>query len=69
MNKIIKKVLFNYVKISIFQSVAPQFYSLMQAMNNKDVVAIVRKVYRENSTPNIVALFPRINIPDEPWVR
>lgn len=41
----------------------------MQAMNNKDVVAIVRKVYRENSTPNIVALFPRINIPDEPWVR
>ncbi|KAL2720407.1 X-ray repair cross-complementing protein 5-like [Vespula squamosa] len=57
----------NRIILPADESVAPQFYSLMQAMNNKDVVAIVRKVYRENSTPNIVALFPRINIPDEPW--
>lgn len=38
-------------------------------MDSEDVVAIVRKVYNDNSNPNIVALFPRINIPNEPWVR
>ncbi|XP_035727906.1 X-ray repair cross-complementing protein 5-like [Vespa mandarinia] len=57
----------NHIILPADKNAAPQFYNLMQAMINKDVVAIVRKVYRNNSNPNIVALFPRINIPDEPW--
>ncbi|KAK2580504.1 hypothetical protein KPH14_006239 [Odynerus spinipes] len=49
------------------QNVAPQFYSLLQAMNDENVVAIFRKVSKKDSVPNIVALFPRINTSDEPW--
>ncbi|KAI4495735.1 hypothetical protein M0802_008358 [Mischocyttarus mexicanus] len=55
------------IVIPAIESVAPKFYSLMEAMNKKNVVAIVRKVYRRNLNPNIVALFPRMNTPDEPW--
>lgn len=37
-------------------------------MHETNSVAIVRKVFRNNSTPRMVALFPCIDIPDEPWV-
>ncbi|XP_015434884.1 PREDICTED: X-ray repair cross-complementing protein 5-like [Dufourea novaeangliae] len=46
---------------------ARPFYNLVQAMHNRNLVAIVRKVYRENSAPQMVALFPCIDVPDEPW--
>ncbi|XP_034247573.1 X-ray repair cross-complementing protein 5 isoform X2 [Thrips palmi] len=36
------------------------FAALIQAMHSKDMVAIVRKVYRMNSAPLIGALFPMI---------
>ncbi|XP_015176859.1 PREDICTED: X-ray repair cross-complementing protein 5-like isoform X1 [Polistes dominula] len=57
----------NRIVIPANKSATPKFYSLMEAMNKNDFVAIVRKVYRMNSNPNIVALFPRMNIPNEPW--
>ncbi|XP_076241039.1 X-ray repair cross-complementing protein 5 [Calliopsis andreniformis] len=47
------------------QDAAKPFYSLVQAMHNKSLVAIVRKVYAKNRAPRMVALFPCINIPDE----
>ncbi|XP_031843248.1 X-ray repair cross-complementing protein 5 isoform X2 [Nomia melanderi] len=43
------------------------FYSLVQAMHNLKLVAIVRKVYSNDSAPAIVGLFPCINVPGEPW--
>lgn len=43
------------------------FYSLVQAMQNKNLVAIVRKVHATNYTPKMVALIPCINVPEEPW--
>ncbi|XP_076295940.1 X-ray repair cross-complementing protein 5 isoform X2 [Lasioglossum baleicum] len=43
------------------------FFSLVEAMHNRNCVAIVRKVYRNNSSPKMVALFPCIDDPDEPW--
>ena len=46
---------------------AKPFYSFVQALHNKNLVAIVKKVYNNNSTPRMVALFPCINVPDEPW--
>ncbi|XP_031773887.1 LOW QUALITY PROTEIN: X-ray repair cross-complementing protein 5 [Apis florea] len=48
-------------------NVTKPFYSLVQAMHETNSVAIVRKVFRNNSTPRMVALFPCIDIPDEPW--
>jgi len=45
------------------------FYSLVQAMVDKNVVAIVEKVYRANTEANMVALFPSVDVPNEPWVR
>ncbi|XP_014599208.1 PREDICTED: X-ray repair cross-complementing protein 5-like isoform X2 [Polistes canadensis] len=57
----------NRIIIPANKSIAQKFYSLMEAMNKKDFVAIFRKVYRMNLNPNVVALFPRMNTPDEPW--
>lgn len=51
------------------QSVSAPFYSLVQAMVEKNVVAIVEKVYRRNTEANIMALFPSVDDPYEPWVR
>ncbi|OAD59287.1 X-ray repair cross-complementing protein 5, partial [Eufriesea mexicana] len=48
-------------------NVIKPFYSLVQAMHETNSVAIVRKVHRNNSIPRMVALFPCINVPDEPW--
>lgn len=38
-------------------------------MVDKNVVAIVEKVYRANTEANMVALFPSVDVPNEPWVR
>lgn len=38
-------------------------------MIEKNVVAIVEKVYRANTEANMVALFPSVDVPNEPWVR
>lgn len=51
------------------QSASAPFYSLVQAMVEKNVVAIVEKVYRRNTEANMVALFPSVDHPDEPWVK
>jgi len=32
------------------------------------VVAIVEKVYRSNTEANMMALFPSVDVPNEPWV-
>lgn len=50
------------------QSVSAPFYSLVQAMVEKNVVAIVEKVYRKNTEANMMALFPSVDDPNEPWV-
>lgn len=57
----------SYIIFPDNETVAPQFYSLLQAMNEENIVGIFRKVGKKDSVPNIVALFPHINIPDEPW--
>lgn len=44
------------------------FYSLVQAMHETNSVAIVRKIYKKGGVPRMVALFPCIDVPDEPWV-
>ena len=49
------------------KNAAKPFYSLVQAMHNKNLVAITKKVYNNNFTPRMVALFPCIDVPDEPW--
>lgn len=38
-------------------------------MVDKNVVAIVEKVYRANTEADMVALFPSVDVPNEPWVR
>ncbi|KOX73082.1 X-ray repair cross-complementing protein 5, partial [Melipona quadrifasciata] len=48
------------------ENVTKPFYSLVFAMQKTNSVAIVRKVF-ENNPPRMVALFPCIDIPDEPW--
>lgn len=57
------------MKKKSLQSVSAPFYSLVQAMVDKNVVAIVEKVYRANTEANMVALFPSVDVPNEPWVR
>ncbi|CAL7937693.1 unnamed protein product [Xylocopa violacea] len=52
---------------SSVENVTKPFYSLVQAMHETNSVAIARKVFRRNSSPRMVALFPCIDIPDEPW--
>lgn len=37
-------------------------------MHETNVIAIARKVYRDNWAPKMVALFPCTDVPDEPWV-
>ncbi|KOC59877.1 X-ray repair cross-complementing protein 5, partial [Habropoda laboriosa] len=49
------------------KNVAQSFYSLVQALHETNSVAVARKVYRNNCAPRMVALFPCIDIPDEPW--
>lgn len=51
------------------QLASAPFYSLVKAMVEKNVVAIVEKVYRANTEANMVALFPSVDVPNEPWVR
>lgn len=51
------------------QLASTPFYSLVKAMVEKNVVAIVEKVYRANTEANMVALFPSVDVPNEPWVR
>lgn len=41
----------------------------MQAMVEKDVVAIVEKVWRAKTEANMMALFPNIDVQNEPWVK
>lgn len=57
----------SYVVIPANESVSAQFYSLVQAMVEKNVVAIVEKIYRANLEANMVALFPSVDVPNEPW--
>ncbi|XP_011859931.1 PREDICTED: X-ray repair cross-complementing protein 5-like [Vollenhovia emeryi] len=49
------------------ESAGAPFYSLVQAMVDKNVVAVVEKVYRANTEANMMALFPSIDVPNEPW--
>ncbi|EFN72471.1 ATP-dependent DNA helicase 2 subunit 2 [Camponotus floridanus] len=56
-----------YVIVPANESVSAPFYSLVQAMVDKNVIAIVEKVYRANTEANMVALFPSIDVPNEPW--
>ncbi|XP_070529815.1 X-ray repair cross-complementing protein 5 isoform X2 [Cardiocondyla obscurior] len=56
-----------YVIVPATESGSVPFYSLVQAMVDKNVVAIVEKVYRNNLEPNMVALFPSIDVPNE-WL-
>lgn len=56
-----------YVIVPANESVSAPFYSLVQAMVDKNVVAIVEKVYRVNTEANMVALFPSVDVPNEPW--
>ncbi|XP_043265885.1 X-ray repair cross-complementing protein 5-like [Colletes gigas] len=49
------------------QNAQDPFYSLVLAMLELDVVAIVRKVNNNDRAPKMVALFPCIDVPDEPW--
>ncbi|XP_012527255.1 X-ray repair cross-complementing protein 5 [Monomorium pharaonis] len=57
----------SYVIVPANESVSAPFYSLVQAMVEKNVVAIVEKVYRANTEANMVALFPSVDVPNEPW--
>ncbi|KMQ84033.1 x-ray repair cross-complementing protein 5-like protein [Lasius niger] len=57
----------SYVIVPANESVSAPFYSLVQAMVHKNVVAIVEKVYRANTEANMVALFPSVDVPNEPW--
>lgn len=54
---------------NFLQSASTLFYSLVKAMVEKNVVAIVEKVYRANTEANMMALFPSVDVPNEPWVR
>ncbi|XP_072758975.1 X-ray repair cross-complementing protein 5 isoform X2 [Anoplolepis gracilipes] len=56
-----------YVIVPANESVSAPFYSLVQAMVDKNVVAIVEKIYRANTEANMVALFPSVDVPNEPW--
>ncbi|XP_014484973.1 PREDICTED: X-ray repair cross-complementing protein 5-like isoform X2 [Dinoponera quadriceps] len=56
-----------YVIVPAHELVSPPFYSLVQAMVEKNVVAIVEKIFRKNSEANMVALFPSVDDPNEPW--
>lgn len=52
---------------SSVENVTKPFYSLVQAMHTTNSVAIARKVFRRDCAPRMVALFPCIDVPDEPW--
>ncbi|XP_011142265.1 X-ray repair cross-complementing protein 5-like isoform X1 [Harpegnathos saltator] len=56
-----------YVIIPADESVSAPFYSLVKAMVEKNVVAIIEKVYRKNTEANMAALFPSVDDPNEPW--
>ncbi|XP_026668946.1 X-ray repair cross-complementing protein 5-like [Ceratina calcarata] len=49
------------------QTVIEQFYSLVKAMHNTNTVAVARRITTANSVPRMVALFPCMDVPDEPW--
>ncbi|XP_029176160.1 X-ray repair cross-complementing protein 5-like [Nylanderia fulva] len=57
----------SYVIVPANESVSAPFYSLVQAMVEENVVAIVEKVHRANTEANMVALFPSVDVPNEPW--
>ncbi|XP_011338671.1 X-ray repair cross-complementing protein 5-like [Ooceraea biroi] len=56
-----------YVVVPASESAGRRFYALVQAMVEADVVAVVQKVYRPNTEANMVALFPSVGVPNEPW--
>ncbi|XP_018373621.1 PREDICTED: X-ray repair cross-complementing protein 5-like isoform X1 [Trachymyrmex cornetzi] len=57
----------SYVIVPANETASAPFYSLVQAMVEKNVVAIVEKVYRANTEANMVALFPSVDVENEPW--
>lgn len=57
----------SYVIAPATEPASEPFYSLVQAMVDKNVVAIVEKVYRANCEANMMALFPSVDVPNEPW--
>lgn len=57
----------SYVILPANEIASTPFYSLVQAMVEKNVVAIVEKVYRANTEANMMALFPSVDVENEPW--
>ncbi|KAG5317492.1 XRCC5 protein, partial [Pseudoatta argentina] len=57
----------SYVIVPANEAASAPFYSLVQAMVDKNVVAIVEKVYRANTEANMMALFPSVDVENEPW--
>ncbi|XP_011064647.1 PREDICTED: X-ray repair cross-complementing protein 5-like [Acromyrmex echinatior] len=57
----------SYVIVPANEAASAPFYSLVQAMVDKNVIAIVEKVYRANTEANMVALFPSVDVENEPW--
>ncbi|XP_018392695.1 PREDICTED: X-ray repair cross-complementing protein 5-like [Cyphomyrmex costatus] len=57
----------SYVIMPANEIASTPFYSLVQAMVEKNVVAIVEKVYRANAEANMMALFPSVDLENEPW--
>ena len=51
-----------------FKGEAKRFYCLARAMVNKKRLAIVRRVYRDNTAPKMGLLIPHLDVPGEPWV-
>ncbi|XP_015590432.1 X-ray repair cross-complementing protein 5 isoform X2 [Cephus cinctus] len=56
----------SYVVVPSGQEAIRPFYSLVQAMVDEDMVAIVRKVHYSNLAPRMGILFPYINVLDQP---
>ncbi|XP_046433001.1 X-ray repair cross-complementing protein 5-like [Neodiprion fabricii] len=46
---------------------ASPFYSLVKAMMDREIVAIVRRVYRNNLAPKMGVLIPKIDVPGQLW--
>lgn len=44
------------------------FFSLLKAMADLNVVAVVRRVYVNKCDPKMKILYPQIDDPDKPWV-
>lgn len=62
------QICINITVFHLVQEAAEAFYSLFQAMLNTNKVAIVRKVYMQNTMPRMGVLIPRQDENDV-WVR